>query len=364
MRLGATDPDIETNADVLRYSLVDGPAGMLLDPVSGDLTYIPSRGTSGELTVVVQVTDLAQAADTTGFILRVLNINQGPVRLQSLPDITLDEDSGSTLVVADIGTIFNDPNGDALNFEILSEVVQIQAQLRGGGLTLTPSQDFFGSGQVMVQAEDPQGLAISDTFRVTIAPINDPPQFFTLLSPTDDDSLRTRIIFLAWEPAQDPEGETVEYILHLIGSMQDTTIERLTGTEFNFDGSSFLQPSQSYQWHVEASDGLDTTRSAAVHQFLVYLPETFFLNPGFPNPFNGSTTFNYGLPVDAPVRITVYNAMGQEVVRLLNEEQPVGFYRIEWDGLDHRDQAVSSGVYFLVVKAAKARRVRKMMLIR
>jgi hypothetical protein len=48
----------------------------------------------------------------------------------------------------------------------------------------------------------------------------------------------------------------------------------------------------------------------------------------FPNPFTGSTTLKYSLPVDGKVNINVYNQLGQLVTSVLNENQRAGLHTI------------------------------------
>lgn len=75
------------------------------------------------------------------------------------------------------------------------------------------------------------------------------------------------------------------------------------------------------------------------------LPTSFALREARPNPFNPSTTIAYDVPQKAQIRLTVYNTLGQEVVRLVNQVQQAGRYEVTWNGLNTRGQSVASGVY-------------------
>ncbi len=70
------------------------------------------------------------------------------------------------------------------------------------------------------------------------------------------------------------------------------------------------------------------------------------LNGNFPNPFNPETTINYQLKNQGFVNITVYNAKGEKVKTLVNEQQQAGQYFQKWTAKDKRGGAISSGVYF------------------
>lgn len=72
----------------------------------------------------------------------------------------------------------------------------------------------------------------------------------------------------------------------------------------------------------------------------------------YPNPFNVSTTIVFYVPPpaggEAPLhcRLAVYNMLGQEVRRLVDEEHPSGWRSVLWDGRDFRGRSVGNGTYF------------------
>jgi len=49
--------------------------------------------------------------------------------------------------------------------------------------------------------------------------------------------------------------------------------------------------------------------------------------------------------LQAHVQLVIYNLLGQEVVRLVNQVQAAGRYTVIWDARNGQGQAVSSGVY-------------------
>ena len=75
------------------------------------------------------------------------------------------------------------------------------------------------------------------------------------------------------------------------------------------------------------------------------LPTAFSLSANRPNPFNPSMQIAYEVPQQAHLTLTVYNVLGQEVVRLVNAIQQAGRYTVTWDGRNAQGQAASSGVY-------------------
>jgi hypothetical protein len=75
------------------------------------------------------------------------------------------------------------------------------------------------------------------------------------------------------------------------------------------------------------------------------IPTDFILSKNFPNPFNPTTNFSYGIPVRSRVRLTVFNIIGQKVLSLVDEIQPAGFYARTWQA------DVASGIYLYRIEA-------------
>ena len=54
------------------------------------------------------------------------------------------------------------------------------------------------------------------------------------------------------------------------------------------------------------------------------IPDKTALHNNYPNPFNPTTTINYDLPGKTHVSLKVFDALGQEVATLVDEEQTPG----------------------------------------
>jgi len=75
------------------------------------------------------------------------------------------------------------------------------------------------------------------------------------------------------------------------------------------------------------------------------LPNSFALHHARPNPFNPSTTIAYEVPEQTHITLTIYNLLGQEVVRLVDQVQAAGRYEVVWNGINTRGAGVASGIY-------------------
>jgi hypothetical protein len=94
------------------------------------------------------------------------------------------------------------------------------------------------------------------------------------------------------------------------------------------------------------------------------IPTSYCLYQNFPNPFNPNTEIRFDLPENVRVELKIFNVLGQEVARLVDDVRPAGAYRILWDSKSATGTPVASGMYVYQIKAGKFTDAKKMMLIR
>jgi hypothetical protein len=90
----------------------------------------------------------------------------------------------------------------------------------------------------------------------------------------------------------------------------------------------------------------------------------YALHQNVPNPFNPATEIRYEIPATTHVTLAVYDVDGRLVARLVEGRKPRGAYLTRWDGANQRGEAVSSGVYFYVLRAGGQVLKRKMVLLK
>jgi len=91
----------------------------------------------------------------------------------------------------------------------------------------------------------------------------------------------------------------------------------------------------------------------------VALPTKYELGQNYPNPFNPATKIAFELPEAARVSIILYDMLGREVKRILNEDKDGGYYVIDFNAGD-----LSSGVYFYRMISGKFVKTLKMSLVK
>jgi hypothetical protein len=70
-------------------------------------------------------------------------------------------------------------------------------------------------------------------------------------------------------------------------------------------------------------------------------PTVYRLDQNFPNPFNPSTTIYYQLPVDSKVSLVIFDVLGREVRKLVDEPKEAGYQSVRFEANEN-----ASGAYF------------------
>jgi hypothetical protein len=86
-------------------------------------------------------------------------------------------------------------------------------------------------------------------------------------------------------------------------------------------------------------------------------PEVFVLAQNYPNPFNPRTVITYVLPASARTTLTIADVLGRTITTLVDDEKPAGMHILTWNAA-----GLSSGVYFLQMRAGGFVETRKMLL--
>jgi flagellar hook assembly protein FlgD len=85
----------------------------------------------------------------------------------------------------------------------------------------------------------------------------------------------------------------------------------------------------------------------------------FDLGDNYPNPFNPSTTISYSLPTNGNVQIKIFDVLGSEVAKLVDETKSAGKHSVEWNGSNY-----ASGIYFYTITFDNQTLHKKMLMIK
>lgn len=109
---------------------------------------------------------------------------------------------------------------------------------------------------------------------------------------------------------------------------------------------------------------IDFTQTGVDGQGQTGIPRAHSLSQNYPNPFNPKTTIEFELTSPEKVSVSIYNILGQEVRRLVDEEKKAGNYSIEWDGKDDSGNSLASGTYFYRLRAGDYISTKKSLLLK
>jgi hypothetical protein len=89
------------------------------------------------------------------------------------------------------------------------------------------------------------------------------------------------------------------------------------------------------------------------------IPKDFELYQNFPNPFNPVTMIKFDIPRNEFVRLSVYDATGKEIEKLINTDLSPGKYSYQFNEPNY-----SSGVYFYRLETGDFAKTKKMVIIK
>ncbi len=93
-------------------------------------------------------------------------------------------------------------------------------------------------------------------------------------------------------------------------------------------------------------------------------PQDFLLNQNYPNPFNATTVISYSLQNSGHVTFSIYNALGQNIIDLVNAKQNSGNYTISWNGANSCGIPVANGIYYGVISNDRQQSIIKMLYLK
>ena len=115
---------------------------------------------------------------------------------------------------------------------------------------------------------------------------------------------------------------------------------------------------QTYQDEIDYLRNWITTRMEWIDNELLstqtemcLIPERFSMNPLYPNPFNRSVSIQYDIPLDARIKLNIFNIKGTHINTLFSGRAHAGTHSMSWDGMDKNGKVVSSGAYIVLLQA-------------
>ena len=166
------------------------------------------------------------------------------------------------------------------------------------------------------------------------------------------------------EAIEKPEWISFEHNSSIISELKSNE-EGLVTFLFNVDKEATVLDEQSLKFQI---NGNNQSWEKEI-KITVLPPDKFELNQNYPNPFNPTTTISYTIPavsynvsMDQSVHLAIYDILGREVETLVNNDQPPGYYKIDWNANNY-----ASGMYIYQVSIksenSKSEFIRKKMIL-
>jgi hypothetical protein len=135
------------------------------------------------------------------------------------------------------------------------------------------------------------------------------------------------------------------------------------GTTTKVNNYSFLDEklqSGIYSYKLVQIDYDGTTSETDIVKVeLITQPKGFSLDQNFPNPFNPATNISFTLPAAGETKLRIFNAIGEEIVTLVDEFREAGTYKLNFNASN-----LTSGVYYYRIESADFTSMKKMILLR
>ena len=320
-----------------------------------------------------------------------LNYVHTPPTINPINDQEIEEDTDPWFFVT--GTFYGSISdytlyaySDTADFYVIDEPAVF-----GGGwrFELMPTQNWFGEATVtLILAEDENGLADTTSFQVTVLPVNDSPEPFSLIYPTVSDTITINTdtdetMPFIWGRSIDVDSEVLYKLtitLDHFGTSHTNEYENIADTTYGVSAYEFailMTNLNLSRWNIdytiEGTDG-EYTVTSENGEFVLdntslsidngIMPKEFVLHQNYPNPFNPVTSLRYDLPENGLVNITVYDMIGRMVKTLVNGSQTAGYKSIQWNATNDRNEPVSAGLYLYTIQAGEFRQTNKMVLLK
>ena len=145
-----------------------------------------------------------------------------------------------------------------------------------------------------------------------------------------------RRIYVISGPFSMELGDTAEVVIAFVGGMGEDHLSSVTNLKYNAKGAKTI-----FDYFVDEMTAGTLQIEVSEHPLVNEIPDNYTLSQNYPNPFNSATTIRYGLVNPAFVSLILYDVLGREVKRLVNEQQEAGNYEVSINA-----NKLASGAYF------------------
>jgi|GEM_PF-5345983 len=169
---------IDEDGDALTYTFTpNGNFTITINPTTHVVTITPKANWAGTSTIIFTASDSEFSVDWA-FTVTVQARNDAPTLNGTIPAITLNEDSTTTL---DLKPYFVDVEGDTLTFTITWAHGTVT--ILSGVATFQPNANWEGTDTITINCSDGKGGFVETTVSISVTGVNDAPTGTITITP-------------------------------------------------------------------------------------------------------------------------------------------------------------------------------------
>lgn len=247
----ANDSDVD--GDALTVSGVSNAIGGTVSLVNGDVRFTPNANFYGDASFNYNVADTSGASDTALALITVLPVNDAPIVMNAIADVTGNEDQAVSFTFA--SDAFVDVDGDPLTYSAvlaIGDPLPSWLTFDGSQFSGEPPANFNGVLVITVMATD--GIATAaQQFSLTITAQNDAPVVAQALADQNSFEDQGISITLPQGAFADVDGDTLSLSAKLASG--DALPSWLTFANGHFTGTPPANFNGMLDIAVTANDG-------------------------------------------------------------------------------------------------------------
>lgn len=385
-----TDDTTLVKVSKIQYNSPEDTGSVTIDPVENAFGIIP---------ITVQILDDGGTTNggvdlsETTFYINISPINDPPI-FNLLDNIQIFEDSETIIELTgiqagpwetdqQINITVQSNNTDILPHPELS----YNSPDTTATLTFSTIPNIFGSSSITITMSDNGGTdfggkdSTSYTIPVEIISVNDKPSDFNIIAPNSDSTLvinksnYLNTFLINWEASSDIENDDILYDIIFSGDLSALSRYSLTSTNIEYLLKEILAVTDTVSiangvFSIIASDG--DLQTDAINSGIAmtvdgrsFAPAKLHLDQNYPNPFNHATVIGFDLPKRANVSIIIYDLLGEEIIKLIdNKKYERGYNTITWNGLNKNNNLITAGIYIMQIRMGSVEQHKKLIFLK
>jgi hypothetical protein len=373
---GVSDAETDDTLLLYEFRITNTAAHLVWNSETGNLMISADSGLADDMYLIFDATDpeAATSTDTVVVTVRPAVINNAPV-WSGLPDtVRIRNDSFFQFSLWDhVSDVETEDSLLSYGFEAHPDTLLADINPNTGIARLWTYPDYTGEVMLIANVSDPEFLQDHDTIILVVSGPNTAPEWSGLPDSVEFDITDTNTVML-FDYVADAETQDSHLIIDLNRTPFDLGFDYTTATGelliYSLNGwtgtgrfyISATDPDSAKAWDTIVVTILPET--GVGDEPSGRMPTEFMLNQNWPNPFNPTTSIEFGIPQATHVVVAVYNVLGARVAILVDQTLPAGYHAAVWDGTLTNGSPAASGIYFYRIETDQFVSVRKMVLLK